>query len=52
MGRGTSDAAQGEDLSEEISGLMEVNETVSQWRFHCTQFNLVVTCISVLFLTK
>jgi tetratricopeptide (TPR) repeat protein len=43
-------AAQGEALFEDVSGLMKETETVSRWRYLCTQFNVIVIYIKLLFL--
>jgi tetratricopeptide (TPR) repeat protein len=43
-------AAQGEALLEDVSGLMKETETVSRWRYLCTQFNVIVIYIKLLFL--
>ncbi len=43
-------AARGEALFEDVSGLMKETETVSRWRYLCTQFNVIVIYIKLLFL--
>jgi hypothetical protein len=45
-----SEAAQGGDLLEDVSGLMKDTETVGRWEYLCTQFNVLVVYIRLLFL--
>lgn len=44
-----NEASQGQGLFEDVSGLMKETETVSRWRYLCTQFNVIGIYIKLLF---
>jgi len=45
-----SDGFAGSELLEDVSGLMKETETVGRWQYLCTQFNVLVVYIKLLFL--
>jgi protein O-mannosyl-transferase len=44
------DGFEGRRLLEDVSGMMRETETVSRWQYLCTQFNVLVVYIRLLFL--